>query len=1008
MPSKKSADMFGKRKRQAQDSPASAPAPKKQAKEKKETKKSTIAAAKKTAIEAEPLPILPFVDQPKGPELKREVQLYDQLSSEDAAERLAAADAVVSGLLMGQGASETTMQRHLERRLFRGLASGRKGARLGFSIVLTEVLGAMFGKEDKYEGLGFDKVLEILKLKTKPEGDLSGQEEKDHALGLLFGLQTFVRAKILFGGDEHRWTVVFDSLVYLCGKKPWLREEVGWVVVEALAQMSQSQAETTLQRLFEAGLAASPEGVGIWIAARRQFPDMKFPPKPWGSSGNPLEHLKSLGKALKESSSPEGEGQAKQTGNWNPQLHFVWGMIVDQYVTGARAGDEDVADEFEKFWKVAVDENLFSASASRERKFWGFLLFQKMLTDASDYKELLVSVFSPNLVRCLINHMSQEDRFLHRAAEKSIRAVQQMTEAHPHTIPTVLPKLIGGNGFYNFDQVTKTKTIDKMLGWASGKDAETVVEILLKPALKIEGCESDKDAETRRQCFGDYLLSMIRRANVTDESVDATWVKTTGLPTLGRLSYSKKHLKCKPELSEASRTMFRGRLTSAFAHLISDPKGFSFPIELLQSVKTDAVEMEDEVEVAKDKALATMEKLLKKTKKASEKEKISLEALALLYALVVFQLLNGESDAASVLEELKLCYDKLIRGKEDEEGQDVSQVLVEILLSLMSRSSLLLRKVAQHVFTAFAGEITAEGLALMTDVLGASESAKGQQALFDQNDDEEEHDHDHDDDSGSDDELDSDVEMISANGDADEAAEDGEDADMAALDKALAAALDTHRLDEDAAAESESDADMSDSEMLQLDEKLVEIFAARKKTPNKKQEAKDARATVVNLKNRILDLLEIYVRRAPEKVEAYGLVLPLLQCMRETGTKQVGERTHSVLAAFKKASKGSKAEGEEEEEKADFDVLERIELLKAIHEEAAKDASHAFAKAASTASLLVASSLYRVDKRLVKKVAGVYRDTQVQWVMGEKKVAAGFFVDWVNWCQSHAGAAAAQ
>ncbi|KFY25934.1 hypothetical protein V493_04360 [Pseudogymnoascus sp. VKM F-4281 (FW-2241)] len=1001
--------MGEKRKRQAQDAPAAAPAAKKQAKEAKkdpmnETRKPAV-AAKRAVVEAEPLPILPFVDHAKGPELKREVKLYDQLSSEDAAERLAAADAVVSGLLMGEGASETTMQRHLERRLFRGLASGRKGARLGFSIVLTEVLGQMFGKEDKYAGLGFDKVLEILKLKTKPEGDLSGQEEKDHALGLLFGLQCFVRAKILFSGDEKRWEVVFDSLIYLCGKKPWLREEVGWVVVEALAQMSQSQAEATLQRLFEAGLAASPEGVGIWIAARRQFPDMKFPPKPWGSSGNPLEHLKSLGKALKESSSPEGEGQAKQTGNWNPQLHFVWGMIVDQYVAGARAGDEDVADEFEKFWKVAVDENLFSASASRERKFWGFLLFQKMLTDASDYKELLVSVFSPNLVRCLINHMSQEDRFLHRAAEKSIRAVQQMAEAHPHTIPTVLPKLIGGNGFYNFDQVTKTKTIDKMLGWASGKDAEAVVEILLKPALKIEGCESDKDAETRRQCFGDYLLSMIRRVNVTDESVDATWVKNTGLPTLGRLSYSKKHLKCKPELSEASRAMFRGRLTSAFAHLISDPKGFSYPIELLQSVKTDAVEMEDEVEAAKDKALATMEKLLKKTKKASDKEKIPLEALALLYALVVFQLLNGESDAASVLDELKLCYDKLIRGKEDEEGQDVSQVLVEILLSLMSRSSLLLRKVAQHVFTAFASEITAEGLALMTDVLGASESAKGQQALFDQNDDEE---HDHDDEDGSDDdELDSDVEMISANGDGDDAAEDGEDADMAALDKALAAALDTHRLDEDAAAasESDSDADMSDSEMLQLDEKLVEIFAARKKTPNKKQEAKDARATVVNLKNRILDLLEIYVRRVPDKVEAYGLVLPLLRCMRETGTKQVGERAHAVLAAFKKATKGGKADGEEEEEKADFDILERIELLKEIHEEAGKDASHAFARAASTASLLVVSSLYRVDKRLVKKVAGVYRDTQVQWVMGEKKVAAGLFVDWVNWCQSHAAAA---
>lgn len=365
--------MGGKHKRQAQDAPAGAPAAKKQAKEakkdtnKKETKKSAAAAAKKAAIEAEPLPILPFLDNAKGPELKREVQLYDQLSSEDAGERLAAADAVVSGLLMGEGASESTMQRHLERRLFRGLASGRKGARLGFSIVLTEVLGQMFGKEDKYPGLGFDKVLEILKLKTKPEGDLSGQEEKDHALGLLFGLQSFVRAKILFSGGEKRWEVVFDSLMYLCGKKPWLREEVGWVVVEALAQMSQSQAETTLQRLFEAGLAASPEGVGIWIAARRQFPDMKFPPKPWGSSGNPLEHLKSLGKALKESSSAEAEGQAKQAGSWNPQLHFVWGMIVDQYVAGARSGDEDVADEFEKFWKVAVDGKNCGISSSKYR-----------------------------------------------------------------------------------------------------------------------------------------------------------------------------------------------------------------------------------------------------------------------------------------------------------------------------------------------------------------------------------------------------------------------------------------------------------------------------------------------------------------------------------------------------------------------------------------------------------------------------------------------------------------
>jgi DNA polymerase phi len=60
-----------------------------------------------------------------------------------------------------------------------------------------------------------------------------------------------------------------------------------------------------------------------------------------------------------------------------------------------------------------------------------------------------------------------------------------------------------------------------------------------------------------------------------------------------------------------------------------------------------------------------------------------------------------------------------------------------------------------------------------------------------------------------------------------------------------------------------------------------------------------------------------------------------------------------------------------------------------------------FAKATSSASLLVASSTYRADNGSVKKIAGVYRDHQVAWVAGEVKIQAAFFVGWVNWCQSH-------
>jgi DNA polymerase phi len=347
--------MGSKRKRSAQEAPATAPAAKKH-------QKSSKPRIKKSNDEPIPLDSSPFVDNPKGDELKREVKLYDLLSSEDGSQRLVAAAAIISGLFEGDGVSQSTLQRHLERRLFRGLASGRKGARLGFSIVLTEILGQLFGTanltEKKYPELTFDNVFGFLIAKTKPEGDLSGQEQKDHALGLLFGLQSFVRSKVLFAVDG-RWERVLEKLLELSNKKSWTREECGWVIMEALEQMQQKQAELTLINLCDAGLGLSPEGVGIWLGARQRFPDMQFPSKPWGQSGNPLDHLKALAKALKESSSSDSSTekgqQANQTGTWNPKLHFVWNIVLHQYAKTANSESTDIKSGFENFWKVAVD-----------------------------------------------------------------------------------------------------------------------------------------------------------------------------------------------------------------------------------------------------------------------------------------------------------------------------------------------------------------------------------------------------------------------------------------------------------------------------------------------------------------------------------------------------------------------------------------------------------------------------------------------------------------------------
>lgn len=134
-----------------------------------------------------------------------------------------------------------------------------------------------------------------------------------------------------------------------------------------------------------------------------------------------------------------------------------------------------------------MTENLFASSASRERKFWGFLLFQKVVEDAESFGKLLPSIFSNNLMRCLINHVQEQDRFLHRAADKSLKVMIQAAEDKPKLLEVFLPRLIGGNGNYNFDRITKTKTIDRLLTLVNGKTAASVIKILVDHAQTVTG-----------------------------------------------------------------------------------------------------------------------------------------------------------------------------------------------------------------------------------------------------------------------------------------------------------------------------------------------------------------------------------------------------------------------------------------------------------------------------------------------------------------------------------------
>ncbi|MDA4132561.1 MAG: DNA polymerase V family protein, partial [Thaumarchaeota archaeon] len=397
------------------------------------------------------------------------------------------------------------------------------------------------------------------------------------------------------------------------------------------------------------------------------------------------------------------------------------------------------------------------------------------------------------------------------------------------------------------------------------------------------------DAENRLRVYGDYISKIATLPSPSDTDEEPASIRA--LKELARLAYSTSDAELS-SLTDKTRSQLRTRLTSAFAKLIKRPEDSPYLCETILSIDPSEIKMDDEIESGLADALGRLKKLLKPTKKKKTKKSATkqrpTEGLALLYAVAILQLYNGEPDALEILEDLQECFDKL-QSKQAGDDSGTSESLIEILLSLVARPSALMRQVSQQVFAAFSSTITAGGLALLTEPLAAGEGAKGQQALFNIEDemmeDAEEDGTASDNDDADDDEseLDSDVEIVdleeSAGGDEDEEGDDGSDdaeethedtdedddmeqlRDLEALDDALAKVLGSHRLDKDAEAESsDEDEDMSDSEMMALDDKLASVFKQRiKRAGNKNKENKNAKETVVNFKNRVLDLLDIYV-----------------------------------------------------------------------------------------------------------------------------------------------------
>lgn len=165
------------------------------------------------------------------------------------------------------------------------------------------------------------------------------------------------------------WNKLLDQVYKMARDIPWLREECGMVLVEAVRSLKgQSQyqkcAEEVLERLNAFNLMSTPEGVAVWLTVKEYYPEA-LPEGVWHAK-DPLskKERSRLAKILKEdfnkNESEDGKNETTKTGTTNPNPSFTWDLAFAEILRRDESenGNAQYKPEFPQFWIDTVDGEL--------------------------------------------------------------------------------------------------------------------------------------------------------------------------------------------------------------------------------------------------------------------------------------------------------------------------------------------------------------------------------------------------------------------------------------------------------------------------------------------------------------------------------------------------------------------------------------------------------------------------------------------------------------------------
>lgn len=1032
---------------------------------------------------------------------------YYRLASEVPQERIESATSLLSEL------QETDTKEEWDyalNRLIKGLNSTRQSAKIGFSMSLIEVITVLI-RDDKYDLSVLSYLTKLMEL-TEIKSSMKGKEERAILFGRLFGLQALLNSGLLYDDDVSLSKEVKEFaniLIDLSIIKSWLRESTIFTLYTfvnqfiSVSENSNDFLKFVFQKLNDSSLNLTTEGMAIYLAIPKNLrPTVVLNVSSnnhtnW-KNGDPLyrDNLNLLTKVLKdaevveEPTDEDSKQKPKQKSNWSPRTHFVWDLIIKEFLQNNDVEDEEVGkkrkkhskegkskkskksktsgeDESESislklFWKVVVDESLFSEKASHERKYWGFELFTKFLKSAIPDDEIQ-NLFTPNLIRCLINQSSQQNRFLNKISIQVLKTIVTVSKVELSKAPIILECLLNEShgGCWNFDLVTKSKTVDEIL---SSSEVENVVKqfknILIKK-FSIAQENADNEVKEEKESDDNEEGADVGEEEALPMKLPLDNVQKWCLDKLLHLTRTHKNLLQNPEQSSLLKDIFKLFIKIAYFKVV-DGKNISNNVkniaqERLNSILSDIInfknddnepwplfcidyirelENDDNYELLssfdesliekKDEILEILSKIKKSIKKSKKKgskgDEDQLYCFQLLFSMVLIQFYMADEEAVSVLEELKMCYEDITQSSkaDDDEEIDSAQILTEIILSFVARKSTLLKKLSMIIWDSFLCAKNDDGklrlnetsLQLLYDVLVARENKEGLEKVFEGQGEYEAEDEEENDEDGEEDE---DEDSDNSDDDDDSESETDPDSTVDRVEKEtsekLAEALgipsssgevkfeDISSGDDD---DYESDS-MDDEQMMEIDDQLSKIF----------KERRNALSTVVSgnaRKNEVMEAKEqmiFFKNRILDLLESLNKHQPssyLNLTMIKPIVILIGLTLDKNvgLKAHKllktKISK-TKISALSESENGEEFKESLLETIQWLHQTATSSSSNqSHSLACNQACIILSKNLIGLDESYLDQVIEIYTQSLKDWAVNKKsKIQASMFFDFINW-----------